>query len=282
MVLFPTRELRKNQRFRRTAFALFTFSEADVEQLAAVRNTDDEGSVNTIKLLTNNNILTYADMKDTTVFLSSEPFASSSLFSFPSFSNMLDLTVLASTQTTDNAKLNAQAYAFGIANASTITQFIDLANFFVAASKVLKIEKLSAQLQKVQVQSIYNQLLPDINYLLFSPDAGTSKSEKYLRTQLPELAKNSEFIGYSTSTSAALNLVQVVDFNGVNEVSQQDQITKYLQVVKKVVSTAQPSQYKLSQDGNLASFRYENEEVIAFIGIDETGTVFIMPDTKLK
>lgn len=271
--------------FRSSLSKIITMSDADVAQLAYSRKTVYDNTENLRIVLQKNHIKSYSNINEAIGFIANMAFWRYDLFQVPSFSDMLALTGFAERQDVSGDTVKEKkmrAYTFAQKYAATIPDFIHLSEFYEYVTEQQLPGNLTPQVQDVQAEGIYLQLLPAAYYLLFTPNAGISNNEKELREKVPELARENRFIGYDTTSSAVLNLARNINFENWREKDQQPQIDSYLTAVNNLVSFTPASEYYLSQDGKIATLRFEKSNSMALIGINEIGNVFILPQTKLN
>lgn len=266
--------------FRAGISRILTLSEADAEQLSVVRKNGNDNETNLRLLLQRNNIFSYGDIGETADFISSAVSARPDLFQSPSFEDLIALTGLVQQQKTVDEQLKNQACAFAYDKAATIPDFVNLCSFFQEA--LLHQLPENATNYEAEIQSVYTRLLVPAAYLLFTPNAGTLKDESSLLQAVPELSRANKFIGYSTITSAVLNLVQNINISSQPDQNLQPQIDSYLSAIKTLVSFTPASEYTLSQTGKLTTLRYEKDNTLAMVGVDENGNVFLLPETKIN
>jgi hypothetical protein len=270
--------------FRTSLRKVLTLSDDDIEQLSIVYKTNNDNDKNLKVLLHRNGMLSYAELNKITDFLTIQKQTRPDLFQFPSFEDQIALTNFVNKQKKIDPAILNQAYVFASGIAATVQDFINLCYFFQSVLGQKPQGNLIPATQNSYIQSIYSSLLATSFYLLFTPNAGPSKNEYELLEVIPELAKNNNFIGYSTVTSSVLNLLQniKIDVNNPAELDLDLQINDYLSAVKQLVSFTRASDYMLSQDGKQVTLRFEKEEALAIIGVDEGGNVIILPGSKIN
>jgi hypothetical protein len=222
-------------------------------------------------------------MSKTAAFLSSDMITRPDLFQSPSFSDLLVLTDFVAQLENMDDNMQSQACAFAQQKSiATIPEFIDQFFFFNYVVKNLLPSNLTPGIQESEVMVYYNQLQPAVNYLLFTPCVGTGHTENGIRTSLQQLASSNRFIGYNTSASAALNLVQQINIEDQNESGINTQTESYLSTIKSIISSVTTPEGSLSQDGKLITYRIENDQALVLVGADDAGNIFLLPDTKIK
>lgn len=266
--------------FRAALEKIFTMQTEDLEQLAAVRNTPNDNETSLMAILLRNNLYSYRQVNEGGVFTSSEIFVRPDLFKAPSFSDQLILAGFTEQESATEENLRNQALTFAQVNAATIPEFINLFFFYTYAAQNLLAENLSPQIQASEVQAYYKQLLPLTNYLLFTPSAGPGRSEKEIREGLQKMASSNAFIGYNNAAAAVNNLVRNINLQ--SETNLQTQIEQYLAVIRTLISSTPTPEGSVSQDGRLIRFRMENEQASATVGADAAGSIFLLPETKIK
>jgi hypothetical protein len=267
--------------FRASLNKILTMSDSDIEQLSVNYRNVCDSLTNLKVLLQRNKILSYAEINDATGFITSMSTDQDHLFKVLSFEDMLILAPFVQKQKIVNdAKIQGSTFALDIA--ATIPDFVNLCYFFQEALQYLPSGTLTAPIQDKEVQAIYNQLLAVTPQWLFTPYTDADKNEKSLRQTVPELARANKFIGYYTTTSAALNLVRNISISDKSEKEMQSQIERHMSDIKNIVSYTPASEYNLSQDGKTATLQFETEEALIIVGIDNAGIIFLLPDTKMK
>jgi hypothetical protein len=279
--LNTTTDIRFNA-FRLSLDKLINMPEADVEQLATFRNTVFDNAAQLQNLLNRNNLISYEEINEVTRFITSEQLNDSAIFRFPSFSELLKLSVLVNQLNDIEETQKKQAILFAKNNSTSIYEFMDLVSFFIYSAQQLVSKKLAQSMQNSEIQLYYDTLLPFTNHLLFTPNAGSGKNELQLKDELKQLAGSTKFIGYATNASAIYNLIQNVDLQNQNETGIHTQIESYLATIKNLVGSTTPMAGQYTQDGKLITFRIENEQTLAMIGVDTAGNVFLLPETKIK
>jgi hypothetical protein len=265
--------------FRANLDKILTLPDADIEQLGIIRKTGNDNDVNLQSLLHRNGMFSYAEISEAVAEIPAISSTRPDLFQALSFEDQLALTDFMQKQAGVDEDLKQQAYVFALNNAANIPDFINLCFFFHILRHQLP-GNLIVQTQNSEIQALYRQLLPVSAYLLFTPNAGRVRQEKLLREAVPELARTNKFIGYSTSSSSVLNLVQNINVNDPTDISLQSRIDSYLSSVKNLVGFTPPSAYSLSQDGRLATLSFEKDQAQAHVGVDDAGNVFLLPDTR--
>lgn len=268
--------------FRASLSKILTLTDADAEQLAVVRKSANDNETNLRVLLQRNQMLSYGDIAATAGFITSVGAGRPDLFQAPSFEDLLRLAgFLKGQPAVTDAGTDNPAYTFALGIAATIPEFIYLSLFYQEALQQLP-QNLTPLVQSSKVQVVYGQLLPAITYLLFTPNAGKVQARKALMNAIPDLARSNQFIGYSTTAAAVLNLARNINISDQPDQELQSRIINYLAAVKKLVSFTPATDYTLSQDGALATLRFEKDQSVAVMGVDDMGKLFIMPDTKIN
>lgn len=268
--------------FRASLSKIMTLTDADAEQLAVICKTPNDNETNLKVLLQNNQMLSYGDMNATAGFITTAGTARPDLFRVPGFGDMLMLASFVKNQPAaadDSADDPAYVFAAGIA--ATIPDFIYLILFYQEALQQLP-PNLTPQVQSSKIQAMYNQLLPVVGNLIFTPNAGRVKARKVLMNTVPELARSNQFIGYTTTAAAALNMVRNINISDLTDKDLQTRIDNYLAAVKTQVSFTPPSGYNLSQDGTLATLQFVKDKSTAITGVDDTGSLFVLPATEIN
>lgn len=268
--------------FRLSLDKLLSMSEADVEQLSMFLNTSFDNAAHLQNLLNRNNLISYEEMDTVTKFISAELLTDTAIFRFPSFGELLKLRMLVNQLKDMEETQKAQAVSFAKNNATSIYEFVDLAGFFIYCAQQLLPGKLAQSMQNSEIQLYYDTLIPFTNRLLFTPNAGSGKTESQLKDELKSLVASNKFIGYATPASAVYNLIQNINLPNQNEASIRTQIESYLSTIKNLVGSTAPMTGQFSQDGKLITFQMENEQAFVMIGADTAGNVFLLPETKLK
>jgi hypothetical protein len=261
---------------------LLSMPDSDVEQLAMVRNTSFDSETSLQSLLTRNNIYSYGDMASVNSFITSQNLTGAQLFEMPSFSDMLTLTALIKQLADIKQAIQNQALIFAQANAASVQELSDLVLFYSYCANNLFTGNIVTLVQQKEISTFYTELLKFTNYLLFTPNIGSLDNISLAGQNISEVANSSRFIGYSTSASALLNLVQNLNLKDQNESGRQTQIESYLSTVKNTLVNSSASDGTISQDGNLITFNAEDDQVTAVVGVNKKGYLFLMPDTKLK
>lgn len=261
--------------FRMSTRKLLSMSDDDVEQLAAIRKGPNDNETNLKVLLQRNNMYSYGDIAKTEGILARGVTDQPDLFQAPGFSDLLALTALVQTQQSKDQPVDAPAFSFASALASGIPDFINLYRFF----QYVAINKLPANLvpdmQVSAAEGIYKKYLPVVPYLLFTPSVQPGLGEAALKEAVPETARAEKFIGYTMVSAAILNLVQQQDKAG--QAGQPLQVDQYVTAVKNAVSYTPASAYAVSQDGNTAALVYKKDKVLAEVGVDNYGNLFLLP-----
>jgi hypothetical protein len=268
--------------FRAHIDKILSMPALDVEQLSAAGTNATGTEPNIAAVMKNNNLLTYSDLGGVNDFITSASLSGSPLFQMPSFSDLLALSVFVKQTASVKPGIKTQALSFAQNNAATVDEFIDLFFFYTFTAQNLLKGNLSAAAQNSEVQALYNQLLPITYFLLFTPNLGAGNTEPAIKQALQEQARVSNFIGYDTSPAAALNLVQNINPVNQPEASLQTQTESYLATIKNLVSFTAAGPGTISQDGRLTTFRVENEQALALVGVDAPGNIVLLPGTKLK
>ncbi len=269
--------------FRAELKKMLTMADEDLEQLAVARNTSFDNEISLQAILQRNDLLSYNEISKTASFLSSDMITRPDLFQSPSFSDLLVLTDFVTQLENMDDNIQAQACAFAQQKSvATIPEFIDLFFFFTYAVQHLLPSNLTPGIQESEVMVYYNQLQPSVNYLLFTPCIGAGHTENGIRTGLQQLSSSNRFIGYNTSASAALNLIQQINIEDQNEASINTQTESYLSTIKSIISSVPTPEGSLSQDGKLITYRIENDQALVLVGADDAGNIFLLPDTKIK
>jgi len=260
--------------FRMSIRKLLSMSDDDVEQLAAIRKGPNDNETNLKVLLQRNNMYSYGDIAKTESILAPGVTQRPDLFQAPGFSDLLALTALVQTQQSKDQPLDAPAFSFASALAAGIPDFINLYRFF----QYVAINKLPANLvpdmQVSAAESIYKKYLPVVPYLLFTPGIQPGMSEVALKEAVPETARAEKFIGYTMVSAAILNLVQQ---DKAGQAGQPLQVDQYVTTIKNAVGYTPASAYAVSQDGNAAVLIYKKDKVLAEVGVDNYGNLFLLP-----
>jgi hypothetical protein len=268
--------------FRLCLEKILSMPDGDVEQLALVRNTGFDTESHLHPLLTRNKLMDYSDVQAATGFIQNHQRDNNKLFEWPTFSNMLILAAFVKQLPAIDEQVMQQAFIFAENNATTVSEFIDLFNFFIYAVDHVFPAGLSPLIQTNEVTQLYNQLLP-INYnLLFTPTIDPGNSEIVIRENLQQIISSSRRIGYATCAAAAGNLVQNIKLSGQDDASVKIQVESYLTTILNQVRLTAAPEGLFSQDGQLITYEYEANGVLVVIGVTSDGNISILPETKLK
>ncbi|MET0392574.1 MAG: hypothetical protein ABW019_05510 [Chitinophagaceae bacterium] len=267
--------------FRACLEKIMTLSDADAQQLSVIQKTPNDNETNLQVLLQRNNMLSYGDINATSTLLTAIGAGRPDLFQALSFDDQLVLANFVKTYPVPASDTGNPVYTFASGIAATIPDFVALCLFYHQAQKQLP-ANLTPQVQNSKIQLMYAQLAPLVTPLLFTPSAGTIRTEAALQKAIPDTAKTCQFIGYPTIAAGAYNLVQNINTSNKTVKAIQPQIENYMAAVTKLVSSATPSGYNLSQDGTLASLRFENDQSVAITAVDNEGNLFLLPDTIIS
>lgn len=267
--------------FRAAINKILSLPEPDIAQLAAIQRSANDNESNLAVLLQQNNMLSYGDMAKTADIISQLVQKRPDLFQVISFEEMLILTDFVMTQADVSPELQAQSAAFANTNAATVSDFVNLSLFFQHAQQNLLGDNLIPQTQNSEIQALYVQLEAAVQPYLFTPSADMTADGGNLAQSVQELARANNFVGYTTASSAMLNLIQNIAFNDLAAGGLTMTINNYLAAVKNLISFTPVTANNLSQDGATASFKFQSGQGIADVGVDREGTVYLLPNTKI-
>lgn len=268
-------------RFKTFRAVLAKFMDLPEDQLeifsvAAFGNGNNESVP--AETLEENNILSYAELADAAAYASTMEAQVPVLFSNVSFNDLLELAPFVAQLEAIDPKLKKGAQLFAQVEASSIPEFIDLFFFFVyVTGKQAKKEGARAALQLGAVKQAYDQLMPLLNGLIFTPNLGKAGMEK-----LGMVVGASKSIGYETKQAAAANLAANISFAKPDETEMRMNIEKYLLEVKNIVSLAKTPKGIMRQDGRLTTLHYQQNKTSIHVGVDATGNIVLLRDTVLK
>lgn len=267
--------------FRAVIDKILSLPEADIAQLAAIRLTVNDNEDNLALLLHQNDLLSYGDMAKSSDMILLLVQQRPDLFQALSFNEMLTLTDFVMKQSEVNPELQAQSTAFAATTSATVSDFVNLSLFYQYAQQQLPGENLIPQTQSSEIQALYAQFEAVVQPYLFTPTIDMLANGGNLVQAIPELARVSNFIGYTTASAAMLNLIQNIKVNEQVGGGLNTAIQNYLAAVKNLVSFTAASGNELSQDGATASLKFQSAQGIANVGVDRNGTVYLLPDTKI-
>lgn len=268
--------------FRLCLEKILSMPDGEVEQLALVRNTGSDTELHLRSLLTRNKLMDYSDVQNAVDFIQQHQRDGGKLFKWPTFNNMLILAAFVKQLPTIDEQVMQQAFLFAENNATTVSEFIDLFNFFIYAVNHVFPAGLSPLIQTNEVTQLYNQLLP-INYnILFTPSIDPGNSEDVIRENLQQVLSSSRRIGYTTCAAAAANLVQNIHLSGQDNASIKTQVESFLTAILHQVCQNAAPEGLISQDGQLITYSYEANDILVVIGVSSKGNISILPETKLK
>lgn len=267
--------------FRAAIDKILSLPEADIAQLAAIRLTVNDNEANLALLLHLNDLLSYGDMAKSEDMILLLVQQRPDLFQALSFSEMLTLTDFVMKQSEVNPELQTQSAAFATTTAATVSDYVNLSLFYQYAQQQLPSENLIPQTQSSEIQALYAQFEAVVQPYLFTPTINISADSGNLVQAIHHLARASNFIGYTTASAAMLNLIQNITLNEQVGGGLNTAIQNYLAAVKNLISFTAASGNALSQDGATASLKFESAQGIANVGVDQNGTVYLLPDTKI-
>lgn len=267
--------------FRAAIDKILSLSEADIAQLAAIRLTVNDNETNLDLLLHQNDLLSYGDMAKSADMILLLVQQRPDLFQALSFNEMLTLTNFVMKQSEVNPELQAQSAAFAATTAATVSDFVNLSLFYQYALQQLPGENLIPQTQSSEIQTLYAQFEAVVQPYLFTPTINISADGGNLVQAIPEVARVSNFIGYTTASAAMLNLIQNITLNEQVGGGLNTSIQNYFAAVKNLISFTTATSNALSQDGATASVKFQSAQGIANVGVDRNGTVYLLPDTKI-
>ncbi len=268
--------------FRVSIKKLLSMPDADLEQLAIIRNTDFDTEANLRPLLIRNDLVDYADIGSVTGFVQNQQLENDKLFKCPAFNDMLALAAFVKQLPVTEEQEFQQALLFAQKNAATAGEFIDLYNFFMFAVNNVLPAGLSPLIQTNEVSQLYSRLIPLVFNLLFTSTVGAGKSEMTIRENMQKIILSSRFIGYATCAAAAANLVQNINLLGQDETSVKIQAESYLTTIRNQVSLVPAPRGLLSQDGLFITYKYEDDTALTEIAVSSSGSISLLPATKLK
>ncbi len=268
--------------FRANISKILSMSDTDIAQLAAIQRTVNDNEANLAVLLQQNNMLSYGDMTSATELSTQLVSVRPDLFQIVSFDDMLILADFVKEQQAVETSIQTQSNAFALANAATIADFVNLSLFFQYMLNNPLSGNLISQIQNNEIQAIYTQLQAVILPYLFTPSTDITSASGGLIQAVPDVARATSFIGYTTASSAILNLVQNIEITDIPGANQQTAISTYLAAVKNIISSAPNTGHILSQNGMMATLTFQSDQSLASVGVDRDGTVFLLPNTKLN
>jgi len=267
--------------FRAVIDKILSLPEADIAQLAAIRLTVNDNEDNLALLLHQNDLLSYGDMAKSADMILLLVQQRPDLFQALSFNEMLTLTDFVMKQSEVNPELQAQSTAFAATTSATVSDFVNLSLFYQYAQQQLPGENLIPQTQSSEIQALYAQFEAVVQPYLFTPTIDMLADGGNLVQAIPELARASNFIGYTTASAAMLNLIQNITLNEQVGGGLNTAIQNYLAAVKNLISFTTATSNALSQDGATASVKFQSAQGVANVGVDRNGTVYLLPDTKI-
>jgi hypothetical protein len=268
--------------FRLCLEKVLSMPDGDVEQLALVRNTGFDTESHLHPLLTRNKLMSYSDIQTAADFIQNHQPDNNKLFEWQTYSDTLLLAAFVKQLPVIDEQVMKQAFHFAEDNATTVSEFIDLFNFFIYAVDHVFPVGLSPLIQTNEVAQLYNQLLPISYNLLFTPSIDPGNSEALIRENLQQIISSGRCIGYATCAAAATNLVQNIKLSGQDDASIKTQAESYLTTILNQLCLTAAPEGLFSQDGQLITYAYEASDVLAVIGVSSTGNISILPETKLK
>lgn len=268
--------------FRAVLAKFMDMSEDDLEafSVAAYGKGDNESVPQ--EVLKANQILCYKDLADSVAYASSMVAQAPVLFSDPSFSDLLDLAPFVEHADKMDKKLRKGAELFAQVEASSIAEFIDLFNFFVAASGKQIKNGGGPALQLSVVKQVYDHLLPLLNGLIFTPNIGKVTGMSEMRKLIVPVVGANKFVGYETKQSAAANLADNITFGKLDETELRMNIEKYLLEIKNIICLAKTPAGVLRQDGKYTTLHYRQNKTNINLGVDQSGNVVLLAHTQLK
>lgn len=179
-------------------------------------------------------------------------------------------------------QIKQEALTFAKGKASTSSEFVHYAQFYVNCVNHQLDDKTDASLRPDQVEDIYNQL-SELSYsLIYVPNIGPFPSVEELADHLPDFVMTSKFIGYRLKADAMQNLALNIQIAGQDEDTLKNNIENYLAGIKTKVSGGQFTPGPLPQDGHLRTFTLETNNFEVVIQVDAKGDVFLSPLTGPK
>jgi len=256
--------------------------ENDLENLAISSYGNGYAAPVPPQILADNHILSYADLEAAKAFVSAEAINAPALFCAPSFSDLLELAPFVAQLKSYGPKMKKSAMLFAQAEASGIPEYIDLFFFFAyAIEKQIANGKKSA-LELSTVKHLYEQAMPMVNGLIFTPNVGKLHDHAELEKKLQPVIGANKFIGYETKQAALANLANNIHFGKMDPAELKMQIDQYLQEIKNIVFISKIPEGNLRQDGRLTTLLYTRNKTHIQLGVDESGNVILLRDTQLK
>lgn len=273
-LLFPS--------FRLHISKLFTLMDGDIEQLVTAMVMNIVAQPALLPMLDRNNLVTYAEMDESKTWLQMQNIGDHAVFQYPSFADMLALTTFTQKLSSSTQADLTPALEFGLQHASTLQEFIYYVQFYQYVTQQLLPDNLVASMQLSETNACYEKLQPLSPYLIYTISTGQVFSEQVIRSSIPQLVNASRFIGYKTPAAAILNLACNLNMENQTTGNLQNKTEQYMAQIKRIASQQSIPPGDMSQDGSLLTYNLSSQEGDLYLGVDETGNMFLLPQTQLN